>query len=170
MRFLLGLFLALTLSVRAAENASILIYGSTPAGIAAAIGAAKDGESVLLIEPTPRIGGLLTHGLSHTDFHVFEGITGTYLDFCKRVEAYYRKTYGENSQQVKDSFRGAHGEPKVNLMIIEQMVSEQARITVKKEWVLSAVKMGGKPGQRTIQTATFTDAQGKRHIGKVVIE
>ncbi|MCD6052572.1 MAG: dependent oxidoreductase [Verrucomicrobia bacterium] len=163
MRFLLGLFLALTLSAHAAENVSVLVYGSTPAGIAAAIAAAKDGETVLLVEPTPQIGGMLTHGLSHTDYHVYEGITGTYLDFCKRVEAYYRKTYGENSQQVKDSFRGAHGEPKVNLMIIEQMVSEQARITVKKEWVLTSVKMAGNPGERTIQMATFKDARGKQH-------
>ncbi len=163
MRFLLGLFLALTLSVQAAENVSVLVYGSTPAGVAAAIAAAKDGESVLLVEPTPRIGGMLTHGLSHTDYHVYEGITGTYLDFCKRVEDYYRKTYGENSQQVKDSFRGAHGEPKVNLMIIEQMVSEQSRITVKKEWVLASVKMAGPAGEHTIQMATFKDAQGKQH-------
>jgi hypothetical protein len=163
MRFLLGLFLALTFSLQAAENVSVLVYGSTPAGVAAAIAAAKDGETVLLVEPTPRIGGMLTHGLSHTDYHVYEGITGTYLDFCKRVETYYRKTYGESFQQVKDSFRGAHGEPKVNLLVLEQMVSEQARITVKKEWLLAAVKTAGKPGARTIQTATFTDAQGKRH-------
>ena len=163
MRFLLGLFLALTFSVRAAENVSVLVYGSTPAGVAAAIAVAKDSESVLLVEPTPRIGGLLTHGLSHTDYHVFEGITGTYLDFCKRVENYYRKTYGDNSQQVKDSFRGAHGEPKVNLLVIEQMLGEQKRIAVKKQWVLTTVKMNGKPGARAVQIATFTDAEGKRH-------
>lgn len=169
MRFLLGLFLALTLSAQAAETASILVYGSTPAGIAAAIGAAKDGETVLLIEPTPRIGGMLTHGLSHSDYHVFEGITGTYLDFCKRVEDHYCKTYGENSQQVKDSFRGTHGEPKVNLMIAEQMVSEQHHITVKKQWMLASVKMDKAGDGRSIETATFADAQGKRHECKAKV-
>lgn len=163
MRFLMGLFLALTLSAQAADSASVLIYGSTPAGIAAALGAAKEGEAVLLVEPTPRIGGMLTHGLSHTDFHAFEGITGTFLDFCKRVDAYYLKTYGADSPQMKLSFHGTQGEPKVNLMILEEMLAEYPKIQIQRQWVLDKVKLGGKDRARIIQSATFIDAAGKRH-------
>jgi uncharacterized protein with NAD-binding domain and iron-sulfur cluster len=47
--------------------------------LAAAIAAAKDGLSVLVIEPTLRIGGLVTSGLSHTDFRTFEGLNGAFL-------------------------------------------------------------------------------------------
>jgi hypothetical protein len=163
MRYLLGLFLALTLSAKAAENVSVVVYGGTPAGIAAAIAAAKDGETVLLAEPYARVGGLLSNGLSHADFHALEGITGMFLDFSRRVEDYYRRTYGPDSQQVKDAFHGTQGEPKVNLMVLELMLAEQKRITVRKQWTLTAVKMKNEGGKRSIEAATFVDAQGKQH-------
>ena len=55
----------------AADDPQVVVYGATPGGIAAAIAAAKDGRSVLLAEPTHRIGGMTTCGLSHTDFRTF---------------------------------------------------------------------------------------------------
>src|SRR6187549_3968920 len=119
--FLFPLCLLLTTNLRAQEF-DVLVYGATPGGIAAALAAAEDGQRVLLVEPTRRIGGLMTNGLSHTDFRTFEGLTGAFLDFSKRVEAHYRKTYGADSAQVKDSFRGTHAEPKVNLLVFESML------------------------------------------------
>jgi flavin-dependent dehydrogenase len=41
-----------------ADTFDVLVYGATPAGIAAAVAAADDGSSVLLVESTARIGGL----------------------------------------------------------------------------------------------------------------
>ena len=41
----------------------ICIYGSTAGGAAAAVQAARKGQSVVLIEPTRRLGGLTTGGL-----------------------------------------------------------------------------------------------------------
>jgi predicted flavoprotein YhiN len=61
----------------------VCIYGATPGGIAAALAAAKSGSEVILIEPTKRIGGMTTSGLSHTDFHSMESLTGTYLHFSQ---------------------------------------------------------------------------------------
>jgi len=122
-------------------KADVCIYGATPAGIASAISASKLNKSVILIEPTIRIGGMTTNGLSHTDFHSFEALTGTFLDFTQRVENYYSNQYGENSNQVKDSFRGTFGEPKVNLMIFQEMLAEQPNITVIKEAKLSEVQV-----------------------------
>lgn len=108
----------------------VLVYGATPGGIAAAIAAADDGENVILVEPTNRIGGLVTCGLSHTDYHAQDGLTGSFLQFSKRVEAYYIKKNGPDSQQVKDSWRGTFGEPHVNLLIFEQMLAERKNIRV----------------------------------------
>ncbi len=45
--------------------AEVVIYGATPGGIAAALAAARNGRSVVLAEPTHRIGGMATCGLSH---------------------------------------------------------------------------------------------------------
>ncbi len=45
----------------------IIIYGGTSAGVAAAIQSSRMGKSVILIEPTFRIGGLTSGGLGATD-------------------------------------------------------------------------------------------------------
>ncbi|MDZ4685552.1 MAG: FAD-dependent oxidoreductase [Planctomycetaceae bacterium] len=125
----------------AQEQADVLVYGATPAGIAAAAAAAQDGQSVLLIEPTVRIGGLVTSGLSHTDFRTFEGLTGAFLKFSQRVEAHYARTYGLDSPQVRDSFRGTFGEPKVNLAVFESLLREQPNIILRTGLVLQSVKV-----------------------------
>jgi len=119
-----------SLAQPSAPTADVCIYGATPAGIAAAIAAGKAGHAVLLIEPTTRIGGLVTCGLSHTDFRSFEGLNGTFLDFTRRVEAHYRAKYGAASPQVRDSFRGTFAEPAVNLLVFERMLAEMPTVKV----------------------------------------
>lgn len=161
-RFALGLLPVLLhcAFASAQQQADVLIYGATPGGIAAAIASAQDGRSVLLVEPTARIGGLTTSGLSHSDFHSFESLTGAFLDFSRRVEAYYVKTYGADSPQVRDSFRGTFGEPKVNLAMFEAMLTELPKITTQQELVLQAVSMDKSRGTPGVQSATFTSKSG----------
>lgn len=158
--------------VARAEQVDVVVYGATPAGIAAAISAAKGGHTVLLAEPTIRLGGMVTNGLSHPDFRTFEAITGTYWELNQRTLAYYRQHYGADSPQVKDSFRGTHAEPKVNLLLFEQMLAEQARITVKTQWILSDAHTRGRAGDRTVHAARFRDASGAGHVyeAKVFID
>ena len=45
-----------------AANADVIVYGSTPGGFCAAIAAAREGASVILLEPTDHVGGLSTGG------------------------------------------------------------------------------------------------------------
>ena len=101
----------------------VIVYGSTPSGIAAAVAAADEGQTVLLIEPTARIGGMLTNGLSHTDYHSYDGLSGLFLDFSQRVAQYYETKYGAESQQVEECYRGTFGEPSVNLLVLQQMIA-----------------------------------------------
>ena len=123
-----------------AEHAEIrvdvVVYGGTPAGVAAAMGAAENGCNVLLVESTHRIGGLITSGLSHTDFHSRESLSGAYLKFANRVKSHYTNIYGPNSQQVADCFEGTFAEPKVNLFVLEQLLSEQPRVKVDRKSVV----------------------------------
>jgi len=49
------------------EKFDLVIYGGTPAGIAAAVQAKRLGLSTVVIEPGRRIGGLTTGGLGNTD-------------------------------------------------------------------------------------------------------
>lgn len=123
--------------------ADVAVYGATPGGICAAIAAARLGRTVILLEPTPRIGGLATNGLSHTDFRTFEGITGLYLEFTRRVHDHYRRTYGPDSPEARDCFRGTQAEPSVNLKIFEEMLAEAPGLRVLRGWRLRAVEREG---------------------------
>ncbi|RRJ97096.1 FAD-dependent oxidoreductase [Opitutaceae bacterium TAV4] len=69
----------------------LVIYGGTSAGIAAAVQAERMGATVVLIEPTKRIGGLTTGGLGQTDIgnkHVVGGIS---REFYQMVRQWYSK-------------------------------------------------------------------------------
>ncbi len=161
----LGIVLGLIVSDARAEQparAGVIVYGATPAGIAAALAAADDGETVLLVEPTARIGGLVTNGLSHTDFRTFEGLSGTFLDFAERVEAHYVKTYGKDSQQVRDSFRGTFGEPGVNLAIFQQMLEERKSIVVSTQARLDGLALEKNGKTARIVSATFVGPDGTK--------
>lgn len=134
----------------------VLVVGATPSGIAAAINAAKQNRTVALVEPSGRIGGLVTGGLSYTDFKSFEALSGTFRDYMRRVERYYIGKYGIDSPQVKDCFFGVHAEPHVSLLIIRQMLAEQPRIKVLLRHQLETVVLGSpRGGLATIKSARF---------------
>jgi FAD dependent oxidoreductase len=140
----------------------VVVYSATPAGISAALGAAEDDCSVLLVEPTHRIGGLITSGLSHTDYHSRESLSGTFLRFAKRVKLHYEQKYGPNSQQVADCFEGTFAEPKVNLLVLEQLLSEQPRIQVLRNSQLLAVEVTSpNPEMKSIRSVTFKGNEGR---------
>lgn len=170
-RSVLALLFLLTSAVLRAVEVDVLVYGATPAGIAAAQAAARDGRSVWLVEPTARIGGLVTSGLSHTDFHSFESLTGAFLDFSQRVEAHYARAYGADSPQVRDSFRGTFAEPKINLLVFQQLLAEHPKITLRLRTTLAAVTVDRTQGPPRIATATLLTADTQRlviHPGVVI--
>ena len=142
----------------------VLVYGATPGGIAAAVSAAKAGHSVALLEPTSRIGGLLTSGLSNSDFRSFESLTGFFLEFSQRVQSEYERQYGRGSEQAEAAFRGTHGEPSVNLRVLEAMLREYPSITLRKQMTLQSVENSAfTGGRRRIASATFTSPDDQRH-------
>ncbi len=177
---LLALLLLLLLSNAAsAQRCDVLVYGGTPAGIAAAIAAAKDGGEVRLIEPYQRIGGLVTNGLSHTDFHSRESCTGAYREFALRVRDYYAKQYGPGSRQALACDEGVFAEPKVNHLVFQQMLAEHANIHVLTNYRLESVKtldiqpLAAYPDARKrIASVTVTGPDQSRHVvqARVVID
>ncbi|MGB3586104.1 MAG: FAD-dependent oxidoreductase, partial [Tunicatimonas sp.] len=136
----------------------VVVYGATPSGIAAAINAAQYGHSVLLAEEYAQIGGLMTSGLSFTDFISYEVLGGTFLDYTQRVEDYYRDKYGADSEQFAATHGGIHAEPHVTLAIFHQMVDEHPSITTQTQWRLADVDRSALTDSlSTIQSATFVD-------------
>lgn len=154
---------ALFLPRAGAASFDVVVYGATPGGITTAIAAARDGRSVLLVEPTHRIGGMATCGLMHTDFRTLESLTGLFLEYTRRVEAHYVRQSGPDSVEVKLSFRGTQAEPKVALQVFEEMLGEHPRIRVQRRWTLREARMRGPAGDRQVRALRFLDPDGAAH-------
>lgn len=75
----------------ASDEKDIVIYGATPAGIAAAVQARRMGLEPILIEPSPVIGGLTTGGLGQTDSGKKASFGGISRKFYKDIKAHYDK-------------------------------------------------------------------------------
>ena len=138
------------------QEVDVCVYGATPAGIAAAIAAAKYGKQVLLVEPTPYIGGLLTSGLSFSDYLSQESLSGSFLEFSQRVKQHYVATYGADSKQVRHCRQGTIGEPSVNRMVLEAWLAEYPTIELLRRTVLNSATTQG----RDVQLATFSTPKG----------
>ncbi len=72
-----------------AQDYDVVVYGATASGVMASIAAANEGSRVLLLEPGRYVGGMLTGGLSHTDYGDRTVIGGLALEFYRRVAEHY---------------------------------------------------------------------------------
>ena len=73
------------------KPADIVVYGGTSAGVTAAVQAAKEGKSVVLIAPEGRLGAMSSAGLGMTDSGKTATIGGLSREFYHRVWREYRK-------------------------------------------------------------------------------
>src|SRR3954462_14177629 len=113
-----------------ADAFDIVVVAATPGGIMAAIGAARLGKRVALLERTAHIGGLPANGLGATDIATRGATGGVFKEFVDRVKGHYVEAYGAASNQVKDCSDGYHFEPSVAEKVFEAMVGEQRAITL----------------------------------------
>ncbi len=116
------------------KECDLVIYGGTSAGISAAIQASRIGKTVILIEPTDRIGGLTTGGLGQTDIGNKQAIGGISREFYQNVKKYYqqpenwkwqkREEYRDGGQTKSDSNEDAMWtfEPSAALKIFDLML------------------------------------------------
>lgn len=72
------------------NDIDVVVYGATASGVMASISAAEEGMRVLLIEPGKYVGGMVTGGLSHTDYGDKSVIGGKALKFYKKIAEHYQ--------------------------------------------------------------------------------
>jgi hypothetical protein len=126
-----------TLSLRGADDVyDVVIYGGTSAGVAAAVQAKRMGRSVVVIEPTNRLGGLTSGGLGQTDIGSKAAIGGIALEFYQDVRRHYegpaawrwqkRDEYQSGGQSRTSGNEDAMWtfEPSVAARIYERWISE----------------------------------------------
>ncbi|MBI1357963.1 MAG: FAD-dependent oxidoreductase [Acidobacteria bacterium] len=162
MRFaLLGLVLLSACGSAPPEQPAtdLLVYGATPSGVAAAVNGAREGLSVLLVQPDGHIGGLASGGLSNTDFKSFEALGGTFREFMQGVEDHYKAAHGPDSQQVIDSVLGGYYEPGVARAVFEKMLAEAGVEVLLNHRVLQTQATAAQ-GPRRIESADFAKPDG----------
>lgn len=70
----------------ALKKTDVLIYGATPSGIMAAIAVKREGKSVLIVEPSRWVGGILGAGLKPMqDMPNYEAVGGTTRELLKKL-------------------------------------------------------------------------------------
>ena len=161
------LFLVLTILgsfiARAEEKAEVIIYGGTPAGVMAAIAAARQGHTVALVDINHHVGGMVSGGLVATDMGDRKTVGGLADEFFTRIVKYYSDKYGADSKELKACRNGATFEPHVAELIFDRMIAEQPRIKVWKGLRYRSVGIDaerGQAGQRVL-SLTVEDREGK---------
>jgi hypothetical protein len=148
------------------EKADVVVYGATPGGFCAAIAAAREGASVVLLEPTGHIGGVNTGGLSFSDSNqtVRRTVMGLFDEWHTRVE----KDYNDRGVALpyKVNVKGHTAwtyEPHVAMRVTLAMLDE-AKVKVLPKHVLKSVaKEEGKiirleTSAGDFEAKTFVDA------------
>lgn len=129
----------------------LVVYGGTPAGIAAAVVAAREGLAVRVLEPTPWIGGMVAGGLSRTDVGREETVGGFAREFFTAAAA------------AKPGTPMWYAEPHVNLATFRAM-AEEAGVEVVAGRSLAAVEMEGS------RIVSIVASDGVVHRGKVFVD
>jgi hypothetical protein len=130
----------------------LVVYGGTAGGVMTAISAARAGLTVALLEPSKHLGGMVTGGLSRTDFGKKEVIGGIALEFYQRAG----KKYGREIEWMP--------EPRIAEAILNEMIQEAKTITVLLNHRLK--EQGGvkKQGARIVE---ITMENGARFQGAI---
>lgn len=128
-----------------AVESDVVVYGSTPGGFCAAIAAAREGASVILLEPTDHVGGVNTGGLCFSDSNqtVRGTVMGLFDEWHTRIEADYTSRGIKLPYKVSEKDQ-AHWtyEPGVAMRITQQMLDE-AKVRVLTRRVLKSVVKDG---------------------------
>lgn len=128
----------------------LVVVEATPGGIATAVRAAREGLSVLLVNRTQHLGGILANGLGVWDTQ-YEGKRSPIYDEVRgSIMEHYRTTYGEKSPQYQAALPGKSGhtngrfEARVAERILTELVSREPNITVLKGYVPVKLERAGR--------------------------
>lgn len=145
--------------IRSQTNADVIIYGSTPGGYCAAIAAAREGASVILLEPTNHIGGMNTGGLcfSDSDQMYREQLMGLFHEWHLRIQKDYQNRgitlpYDVNVKNQATWSYEAH----VASRVTNAMLSEAGVTVLTGRYLQSVTKTGPRINSLVTSNGTFT--------------
>ncbi|MCS7470589.1 FAD-dependent oxidoreductase [Stieleria sp. ICT_E10.1] len=156
--FILGMTAA-SAGANEPREADVIVYGSTPGGFCAAIAAAREGASVILLEPTDHVGAMNTGGLSHCDSNqmVRSTLMGLFDEWHTRVVKDYtdRGLKAPYDPAKKDQSRWTF-EPHVAMRVTMQMLDEAGVTVLTRRYLKSVTKEGPRIKSLVTKNGTFT--------------
>jgi len=166
MRYLAVLLSLLTLAARAGAATDVVVYGATPGGFCAAIAAARQGASVVLLEPTPHVGGVNTGGLSFSDSNqtVRSTVMGLFDEWHTRIEQDYAARGVTLPYKVSEKNNVVWTyEPHVAARVTRQMLDQAGVKVVTRQALRKVIKDGPRitaivAGDTTYAARVFIDA------------
>ncbi|GAB3985553.1 hypothetical protein GCM10028807_01050 [Spirosoma daeguense] len=169
------LFFLLSWKALAQQTYDVVIYGGTPAGVAAAIQVAKLGQSVALLEPGKHLGGIMVEGLGGTDidnqkdFQNSSAVGGLALEFYRRIAKVYNRTdaFEEVLRTKAKKTEVWRFEPSVAEQVIKDWIAEYKIAVVYESLLLESPEAVSKKGT-AIQRIKL--ANGKTYRGKTFID
>lgn len=142
-----------------ATSADVVVYGSTPGGFCAAIAAAREGASVILLEPTDHVGAMSTGGLSHCDSNqmVRSTLMGLFDEWHTRVVKDYtdRGLKAPYNPAKKDQSKWTF-EPHVAMRVTKKMLDEAGVTVLTERYLKSVTKEGPRIKSLVTKNGTFT--------------
>ena len=162
MRALL-LFLALA-SFFGAPRYEVLVYGATPAGVCAAVAAAREGASVALVSPYDYVGGMVSGGLSLSDGNqcVRQLMGGLFVEVHERICKHYADAGVKLNYKIDLSKNDKWTyEPHVAEKVFHELI-EEAGVDVYLEHRLAAVT------KKAARIKTIETSKGIFHAGQFI--
>ncbi|GAA5126367.1 FAD-dependent oxidoreductase [Luteolibacter yonseiensis] len=157
----------------------IVVYGGTSGGVIAAVQAAKSGRSVVLISPTPHLGGLTTSGLGWTDLGESSILGGLSREFYHRVYQHYQNDAAWNWQSRSAYGNAGQGGPAFNATtqvasVFEPKVAESIFLTMIQERNVPVVTGRLDLGNGVVSSSGKIDhirlEDGREFAGKIFID
>ena len=116
---ILVLLLSLPVAGQSGRSYDLVVYGGTAGGVMTAVAAAREGLRVALVEPGTHLGGMVTGGLSRTDFGKREVLGGIAVEFYRRAG----KKYGRDIEWMP--------EPRIAEQVLNEMIREARTVTAR---------------------------------------
>ncbi len=137
------------------DRADVVVLGATSAGVAAAVGAARQGARVVLVEPARRVGGMLTNGVT-ADVGRDAAPSGAFEELRRLVADRYAGHPDEEKTRG-----GLYAEPDVVLDAVLDLL-DQPGLDVRTGWRLDGVEVVGDRVRRRVESITVTDGSATR--------
>jgi len=147
-------------SANRAESFDVVVFGATSGGVSAAVQVAREGKSVVLLEPGKHVGGMTASGLGWIDIKGTSSIGGVAHEFIARVIKQYNAD-GIDTRKFGNS--GWVVEPHVAENVYNAMLRE-AKVPVEFGYKLASAAKNG------VRITAVTSEAGKTVEGKMFID